>query len=265
VNVSLIITTYNRPDYLDKVLAGALLQRTLPQEIIVADDGSDDRTAQVVEKWRKTASRPLLHVRQQDRGFRLARIRNKAVKRAAGEYLVFLDGDCVPSPHLISDHLDLAEEGHFFQGKRMLLSKESSPLFEASRIDERGYLLRLFLKGGVSNSHHLLRIPFFPALRSRNLRGMRGCNMGFHRRDLIAVNGFNEEFVGWGREDSELAVRLYRYGLTRKTHPFRALCFHLWHEENARDRLARNDELLREALEGSGYRCRKGIEEGVAA
>jgi glycosyltransferase involved in cell wall biosynthesis len=265
MKVSLIITTYNKPDYLKKVIDGVFLQRVLPHEIIIADDGSDEMTKNVVEEYGKTAPCPLVHVWQEDRGFRLARIRNKAIKRAAGEYLIFLDGDCVPSPHFIPDHVALAEGGCFFQGKRMLLSKEFSSLFEASRIGDRGFLLRLFLTGGVSNSHHLLRVPIFPALKSRNLKGMRGCNVGFYRKDLIAVNGFNEDFIGWGREDSELAVRLYKYGLTRKTHPFQAVCFHLWHEENARKELAKNDELLRKALESSDYRCRNGIEEGVPA
>jgi glycosyltransferase involved in cell wall biosynthesis len=262
LNVSLIITSYNRPEYLKKVLQGVLLQRFIPSEILVADDGSDEETKKVVDEFRGLVACPVLHVWHEDLGFRAAKIRNEAIKRAAGDYVVFLDGDCVPTPQFISDHLALAEEGHFFQGKRMLLSKESSPLFTASRIGDGGYLFRLFLTRGVSNSHHLLRVPLFPALKSRNLKGMRGCNMGFYRKDLIAVNGFNEDFVGWGREDSELAVRLYRYGLTRRTHPFRAVCFHLWHEENARDRLADNEQLLRKAMGSSDYRCKNGIEGG---
>ena len=83
--------------------------------------------------------------------------------------------------------------------------------------------------------------------------------MGFFRDDLLAVNGFNQDFVGWGREDSELARRLFAYGLKRKGHPFMAICFHLWHEENKRDRLVINDELLRTAVRKDGYICNNGL------
>ncbi len=263
LNVSLIITTYNKPDYLRKVLGAVLLQRPLPHEILVADDGSDEKTEKVVEEFSALAACPLVRVWHEDLGFRAAKIRNEAVKRASGDYIVFLDGDCIPGSRFISDHISLAEQGCFFQGKRVLLDRKASGFFEGSRSRDWSYLLRVTMSGRLSNFHHLLRVPLFPALRSRRLRGAKGCNFALYRKDLVAVNGFNEDFVGWGREDSELAVRLYRYGLTRKTHPFRAVCFHLWHEENARDRLEANDELLRGAVDGSGYRCRNGIGGGV--
>ena len=83
--------------------------------------------------------------------------------------------------------------------------------------------------------------------------------MGFFREDIFAVNGFNTDFAGWGREDSELAVRLYRLGLRRKGQPFRAACFHLWHPEHARDRLERNDNLLRDAMASKAYACKNGL------
>jgi glycosyltransferase involved in cell wall biosynthesis len=265
LSVSLIITTYNKPEYLKKVIAGVLLQRVLPHEIIIADDGSDEKTKKVVEEFRSAAACPVLHVWHEDLGFRAAKIRNEAVKRANGDYIIFLDGDCVPGRHFLSDHVSLAEEGFFYQGKRLLLTEAGSRCFDASRAGDTGFLFQLFVKGRLSHVHHLLRAPLFPAFSNRSLRGVRSCNIGIYRKDLIAVNGFNQDFVGWGREDSELVARLYKYGLRRKTHPFMAVCFHLWHEENARDRLAQNDKLLREALESSDYRCRNGIEEEVPA
>jgi hypothetical protein len=83
--------------------------------------------------------------------------------------------------------------------------------------------------------------------------------MGFFRDDIHAVNGFNTDFTGWGREDSELAVRFYRFGLKRKEHPFRAVCFHLWHPDNPRDGLERNDNLLKEAEVSAHYECKNGL------
>jgi glycosyltransferase involved in cell wall biosynthesis len=260
LNVSLIITTYNKPEYLKKVLAGIALQCLLPSEVLVADDGSDEKTKEVVDAFRSTVSFPVLHVWHEDLGFRAARIRNEAIRKASGDYIVFLDGDCIPPVNFLADHALLAERRYFFQGKRLLVSREASGSLDAPSAGALRSLLPLFVRGDLSHVHHLLRVPFFPALKSRSLRGVRSCNMGVFRKDLIAVNGFNEDFVGWGREDSELVVRLYRYGLMRKTHPFRAVCFHLWHEENARDRLAANEELLRAALDSPEYRCRNGIE-----
>ncbi len=89
---------------------------------------------------------------------------------------------------------------------------------------------------------------------------MKGCNMGFYKDDLLAVNGFNEDFIGWGREDSEIAIRLFKYGLKRKVHPFMAVCFHLWHKENPKNNVEANDKLLSETLSGNSYWCINGIQ-----
>ena len=91
------------------------------------------------------------------------------------------------------------------------------------------------------------------------MHGIKGCNMAFHMSDLLAVNGYNEDFTGWGREDSELAVRLYNLGLKRKEHPFLASCFHLWHEDNQRTRLVENDEILASAIASGTRWCLNGI------
>jgi glycosyltransferase involved in cell wall biosynthesis len=260
LKVSLIITTYNRPDYLRKVLEGVLCQNLLPDEILIADDGSDERTKQVVKKFQALKACPLTHVWHEHMGFRAAKIRNEAIKQARGDYIVFLDGDCIPAVRFIADHVSLAKEGHFFQGKRLLVAKEASGSFEASSAGDVRHLLRLFVKGHLSHVHHLMRVSFLPALSGRSIKGVRSCNIGIYRKDLITVNGFNQDFVGWGREDSELVVRLYNYGLRRRSHPFMATCFHLWHEENPRDRLGENDGLLRAAIAAGGYRCNNGIE-----
>ncbi|MGD8352215.1 MAG: galactosyltransferase-related protein, partial [Nitrospirota bacterium] len=113
--------------------------------------------------------------------------------------------------------------------------------------------------GHLGNAHHLLRMPGFPALRSRKLKGIKGCNTAFFKDDAYAVNGYNEEFASWGREDSEFAARLYKYGLKRKEHPFAAVCFHLWHPQQPRGSLDRNEALLAGTLNREGYRCRRGI------
>jgi predicted glycosyltransferase involved in capsule biosynthesis len=109
--------------------------------------------------------------------------------------------------------------------------------------------------GGI---HHLLRIPGF-AMTTKGLRGIKTCNFAVYRDDALAVNGFNEAFVGWGREDSEFAARLFAYGLKRKDPPFSALVFHLWHPENSRNSLDDNDRLLEDTVASKIYRCECGI------
>lgn len=259
MTISIIVTTYNRPDALRRVLDGLVVQRHPPDEVIVADDGSGPETAEAVSDFRGVSSVRVRHVRQEDRGFRVARIRNRAVRAAEGEYLIFLDGDCIPDPWFVADHVRLSRPGAFFQGTRVLVARERADRFSArdiARTFDRG---RLFLSRSIGNRHHLIRIPGFPVRRTRKLSGIRGCNFAVFRSDLAAVNGFNEAFEGWGREDSELAVRLYRFGLWRRTHPFRAVCYHLWHPENERSRLSANDRILEETMASSRYDCDRGL------
>jgi glycosyltransferase involved in cell wall biosynthesis len=257
-SLSVVVTTYNSPVYLGKVLEGYLDQTVFPCELIVADDGSTAETAEVVKAFQQRTPFTILHVWQEDLGFRAARIRNEAVRSSAGDYLVFSDGDCVPHRQFIQDHLRHREAGFFVQGKRMLVSQKSSPGFRSPRF---GQLATMCLRRELSGCHHLLRLPGL-AVRKNGLRGIKTCNLALSRADFLAVNGFNEEFTGWGREDAELVARLYKYGLRRKDPPFSALVYHLWHPENPRDDLDRNDLRLAEALSAPGYACRHGYHQG---
>jgi glycosyltransferase involved in cell wall biosynthesis len=255
-SISVIVATYNRPKALTHVLEGLLNQSRSPEQIIVADDGSGEATQSCVRSFQERSTLPIDHIWQPDCGFRLARIRNLAIQASRFEYLVFLDGDCVPDAHFIEDHGRLARRGFFFQGKRLLLDAELSQRSDYRFLQKK---IPLFFSKHIGNRHHLLRIPWLPPLSSSGLSGIRGCNMGIFKDDLINVNGFNEEFEGWGREDSELVVRLYKYGLKRLDHPFTALCYHLWHAENSRKELSHNDRLLAEAIASTSYYCTKGI------
>jgi len=259
MKTSLIITTYNKPDALGKVLEGVGEQSRMPDEILVADDGSGPDTLKKIHEFSKVFPCRFDHIWQEDQGFRAARIRNRAIARATGEYIILLDGDCIPPRRFIEDHLVLAEENFFFQGKRILVGKRLSPDFACTDTNSILRLLKALICRDISNTHHLIRLPIFPVLRSKNLSGIKSCNMGFFSKDIAAVNGFNQDFVGWGREDSELAVRLYRYGLRRKGHPFMAICFHLWHEGYDRATLEINDQLLSNTMESDEYFCPNGL------
>lgn len=263
MQAAVIVTTYNRPRALTEVLRALSRQTRPPVEVTVADDGSGPQTAAVVKKAAAQAAYPLQHVWQEDRGFRAARIRNRAINACREEYLILLDGDCIPGRHFIEDHLRLARAGCFFQGKRILVGRRLSRRFTADHADSLGKLIFHALRGELGNWHHLPRVPFVKPARTRRLGGVRSCNMGLFKKDLVAVNGFNQDFEGWGREDTELVVRLYRLGLKRMEHRFMAICYHLWHPEHNRRDLDRNDRLLEAALTSTSYYCKNGLMTGA--
>jgi glycosyltransferase involved in cell wall biosynthesis len=249
---SLVLTTYNRPDALRLVLTSALHQTVRPGEVIVADDGSTGATAAVVGAFvPRFAKRgvPLRHVWHPDEGFRAAAIRNRALAVADGEYILLIDGDCVLHPDFVASHVAFARAGQFVQGTRVLLSEARTRRALAAGETRFGAFER-----GVGNRLNALPLrwlsPFVPT-PSDPLDGVRSCNMGFWLADAVRVNGFNERFVGWGREDSEFVTRLMNAGARRRKLKFGGIMYHLWHPERPRDALAANDELL-ESVRAAG-------------
>ena len=242
---SLVLTTYNRPDALQLVLESALSQSVMPGEVIVADDGSTDPTAAIVRAlvpgFAERGVR-LRHVWHPDEGFRAAAIRNRALATATGEYILLIDGDCVLHHDYVRSHLAFARPGRFVQGTRVLLSETRTRQALDSREIRFGALER-----GVGNRLNALPLSWLSPLvptPSDPLKGVRSCNMGFWLADAERVNGFNERFVGWGREDSEFVARLVNAGVRRRKLKFGGIMYHLWHPERSRDALTANDELL---------------------
>jgi glycosyltransferase involved in cell wall biosynthesis len=258
LNVSLVIITYNNPSALRKVVESVVNQIRQPDEVLIADDGSDGNTNSLVKDLSDRAPFPVFHVWQEDKGFRAAKIRNEAIKRSRGDYIILLDGDCIVNRHFISDHLSLAEKGCFIQGKRMHVSSRSVKGFHSGHANSPLTLLRMALSGRISNIHHLIRLPFLPAVKNRKLKGIKSCNMSFFKKDIFAVNGFNEDYVGWGNEDSDLACRFFNYGLMKKVHQFMAVCFHLWHPTN-KTMTGGNKQFLLVALSSKEFFCKNGL------
>jgi glycosyltransferase involved in cell wall biosynthesis len=263
VKVSLVITTYNNPSWLKKAAESALHQTRLPDEVLIADDGSDEKTAAMVKNFAESTPFPVIHVWQEDKGFRAAKIRNKAISRSTGDYIILLDGDCVMNRHFVADHERLAEEGCFIQGKRIHVNKSTVTIFDHAIAASTLRLIQMALSRKITNAHHL-RLPYYPGFKNRKLKGIKSCNMSFFKKDIVAVNGFNEDFEGWGNEDSELACRFFRYGLLKKVHPFMVVCFHLWHPTN---KIAThcNGLLLQAAIASKEYFCKNGLEKKLPA
>lgn len=256
-SVALVINTYDQPEYLRRVLRAVTAQIAPPREVLLADDGSDERTAQVFKDWAAAQSGRCEHVWQPHEDFRRSRILNEAIARARAEYIVFLDGDTVPHPRFISDHRRLAQPRRFIQGHRALIGHHAARTFGDGNL--RAQRRQALFNGDLSGWKNAFRWPLPWRRLRRDLRGVRGCNLAIWREDLAKVNGYNEEFVGWGREDSELAVRLLNNGVLRLDVRGWALCYHLWHTPLSRSQVPANDQLLAAAKAEGWLTCRVGL------
>ncbi len=260
---SLIITTYNRPDALELVLLSVLRQSYMPQEVIIADDGSTYETKELITKYQKLFPVPLIHCWQEDDGFQLSRIRNKAIAQSNYNYLIMVDGDMVLSKNFVLDHIHHAQHSQFIQGSRVLVG-EKSTLTHIKFLNPKFH----FFSKGITNRVNSLNFNFLSKIISKNYgkkdhQGVRGCNMSFWKSDLIKVNGFDESFVGWGREDSEFVVRMLNNDIHRKNIKLSAAAFHLWHKENTHstDELKKNDNLLEDAINSKKLFATKGLDQ----
>jgi glycosyltransferase involved in cell wall biosynthesis len=252
--VSVVVTTCNREDALDAVLRSLSRQTDGNFEVIVADDGSGPATAQLVEAWKTRFGRPLAHVWHERRGFRAGEIRNRAVLASAGAYVIFLDGDCIVRPDFVAAHRALVEPGWFVTGNRILLSEDMTARVLRERLEPETWTLanwaRHKFEGHINRLAPMLGLPLGPLrkLRPRAWRGARSCNLAIWRSDFDSVDGFDIIYNGWGREDSDLLVRLLNAGIRRKDGNFATGVLHLWHKAADRAFLTANDDRLSRAI-----------------
>jgi glycosyltransferase involved in cell wall biosynthesis len=257
MKLTLIITTYNWPDSLLLVIESVKHQSIIPDEIIIADDGSVEDTRDLIIMFQKNSNLNIIHSWQKDAGFRVARSRNKAIALANGEYIILIDGDMILHKDFLKDHVANAESGCFIQGTRVLLSKkETIKALAKKNVDFSFFSPRLKNRKNSIRSK-ILSLIF--TKKKNHLRGIKSCNMAFYRKDCININGFNNDFEGWGREDSEFIVRLIKSGIKRKNVRFNAIQFHLWHNESSRVSLKINNDMLQNAINSPECWCENGI------
>ena len=257
MKLTLIITTYNWPESLLLVIESIKYQSVCPNEIIIADDGSSKETKDLVIKFQQNSNLKIIHSWQKDDGFRAARSRNNAIAIATGEYIILIDGDTIMHRNFVKDHIANAESGYFIQGTRVLLSeKETKKALEYKIVDFSFFSPELRNR---KNSIHSKILSSIFTSKKNHLRGIKSCNMAFYRQDCININGFNNEFEGWGREDSEFIVRLINSGIKRKNVRFNAIQYHLWHNESSKISLEKNDEILVNTINNQVQWCENGI------
>ncbi|MEM5401345.1 glycosyltransferase family 2 protein [Paraburkholderia unamae] len=266
--ISVIVSTYNRPDALERVLASLSAQSDARYEIIVADDGSADATRATVERCAASSPVRMEHVWHPDDGFRLAEIRNKGIVQARGDYLIFLDGDCVAQHDFVARHRQLASERAIITGSRILLDDTLTQQVIAQTIPLAdkgfGFWVQQRLAGHVNKIAPLfLKLPDrkWRVIEQFKWRGIKGCNMSAWRIDIERVNGFDTSFTGWGHEDADFVARLANCGVHRKLGAYATEIFHLWHREQARAQASSNEARVKVRIADGTVRAERGLAE----
>ncbi len=256
IKISLIITTYNRPDMLRVCLESVQRQCLMPDEVIIADDGSTDETRQLIDGIRAEFEIPLKHVWHEDKGFRRAAILNAATREANdADFIIYIDGDVILHEHFIDDYARMAEPGYYIFGRAVYLNKSISEAII------RGEILRpSFWQAGVAHRENMLYLPKLSWLTERYKRSKvygGGRNFGTWRFDIIMVNGYDEDYEGWGYEDNDLIIRLRNTGLISKAAKFQAIEYHLWHKKRPANNT--NIQILKQTINNISVRCRDGL------
>lgn len=236
--LSAIVTTYNRSGLLRNCIASLERQTRLPDEVIIADDGSDPEHVEVIREIVGSSDLDVSHVRQEHKGFRAGTNRNNGVRRSAGDYLFFVDGDAVLFPDVIEQHLSAAEPGVWVTQYCVLLAEDETERLSVEMIRE-GRLHELWPEENDKRLRSLRKMyrrfrrkTFWAELLGWDMFRRKIFMSGWsslHREDFEKVNGFDENFAGWGREDNDLGLRLLIAGVRGRSVILKARAFHQWH------------------------------------
>ena len=236
MKLSVLITTFNSEEWLEKVLVGYSLQTAQDFEVVIADDGSTEKTKQVVEAFQGKFKFPIIHVWQEDNGFQKCKILNKAILKTNADYLLFTDGDCIPRKDFISQHLKYKEKGYFLSGGYYKLPMETSTKIRVEDIqNENCFRISWLIKNGVKKSFKLSKLTKYNIIAlimnwlTPTKKTFNGHNTSCFKADLLAVNGFNE-IMQYGGLDREVGERLFNYGILAKQIRYSAVCLHLDHK-----------------------------------
>ena len=269
MHCSLLVTTYNWKEALSVVLDSVRRQTRLPDEVLVADDGSRADTRELLEHKARAFPTALRHVWQEDLGFRAASSRNRAIAASRGEYVICIDGDMVLHPQFVADHLMLAERGSFLQGGRLQATPASTArLLAGARPGIAPWMDADFRAAHGDERRHAVRWPWLARRKARGGHGgvtVMSCNMSFWRDDLLRVNGFDERMEGYGSEDLEIDLRLRNAGVRRRRLKFAGLAVHLQHASRApvdpEDMTMPNNRILHETATLGSTRCERGVDQ----
>ncbi len=236
IPISLIIAVYKRPDALEKIFVSLLNQTYKTFEIIIADDGSPKEIADLIETWQGRFSHPIRHVWHEDIGFRKTIIINRAVCESLGEYLVFIDGDCILHHKFLEDHWQHREIKAVLAGRRVMMNEKKSSAISSSNIAKRKHQNSImWLTGSIGQTaQYAFRIPAVDKVRNifRQNYFILGSNFSLHREDFISLNGYDERIIGRGMEDNNLHARVIAAGMPIRSLSQQALQYHIFHRSD---------------------------------
>jgi glycosyltransferase involved in cell wall biosynthesis len=247
---SLQISTYNWPAALKLVLQSVLQQKLHPDELVIADDGSGPETKALVDAFAAKAPFQVKHVWHEDKGYCLPAIQNKAIAQSSGQYIIQVDGDCILHPLFVEDHMRLAKPNTFVGGTRGMIDEELTKelLLKGILPDPLTFTGHLSKKFNTVYNRPLAALHYWFQRGRKNYLYVKGCNMAFWKSDLEKVNGHNELFIGWGKEDNDLALRLLNAGVGIRFAKFSAIQYHLHHGDSDRSRRHISEAILAETV-----------------
>jgi glycosyltransferase involved in cell wall biosynthesis len=234
--ISIIISTYNAPEWLQKVILGFAYQQQKHFELIIADDGSTPETRRAIDTLRDETGLNIIHVWHEDDGFQKTKILNKAILASSGDYLIFSDGDCIPRKDFVSTHMKHAEQGYFLSGGYFKLPMQTSKTISHEQIKNgQAFELPWLLANGLNNNFKTRKLTA-QGWQQKLLNQLtptgatwNGHNASGWRTDILAANGFDER-MQYGGEDRELGERLFNKGIKSKQIRYSAIVIHLDHE-----------------------------------
>ena len=271
VTVSFVVLTYNRVDALVPVLHALAAQCEARHEVVIADDGSNAQALEALRRQLPEFRCAVKHVWHPDRGFTASRARNLGALASVGDYLVFLDGDCIPNPKFVKAHEALMQKGCFVNGNRVLLSEGFTQQVISGEVNLTNAKVTDWLlwriKGDVNKLAHLLYWPQAPGRRQPQFhwKQIRSCNFAMWKDDFLQVNGFDESFEGWGHEDADLVLRLHHLGRCRLNGFFCTEVYHLWHRQNSRVSESVNYQRVVDRMQTDIVSASKGVRDSLNA
>jgi glycosyltransferase involved in cell wall biosynthesis len=267
MKLSVIITTYNSEDWLRKVLIGYSVQTETDFELVIADDGSTEKTRNLLSEFTTSFKYPIVHVWQEDNGFRKSEILNKAILKANSQYLLFTDGDCIPRNDFVATHLKNQEKGYFLSGGYFKLPLPLSYFISKEDIVQQNcFSIKWLLNNGLKLSFKVSKLTksrFFASFMNwitPTKKTFNGHNSSVFKDDLLAINGFNQD-MHYGGLDREVGERLFNLGILSKQIRYDAICLHLYHERGYADtqKIEANLKIRRYNIKHNIIRIKNGI------
>ncbi len=273
MKLSVIVPTYNRPQALKLCLLSLASQSIIPNEVLIADDGSTMETRDTVLDMQKKLKHafPIQHVWHEDIGFRKPKILNETVRRSTGDYLVFIDGDCMAHRHFIRSHVEYSSPDAILSGKRVEIGKELTGDLLSGGTIMNSFNLRLLWDAVMKRSRKveeaiMLRNPYLRHITHRDRitdDGVWGCNFSLYKSLFIAINGCDEDFLDGSIEDNDLGIRVLNQGKQIRSVRGLAIIFHLWHKSSwsfENDKYQHNLSILKRRIDNHEMVCKNGMQ-----